>query len=607
MERVRSALPAILPWVYGLAIAWLNAYLVKHVFALTFTGAMHSMHGYWIALGRLMGNTWWQPQWVPNWAGGMPSELTYSPLVPWLSWQFGLYAVLAAVFVFTPVAMYWMTAQLTQKPGWSFIAAVAYSLLSPTELIQPDAPFAWVRFLEPRRMYLTLVWDEAPHHLALAFVCLAVGCWARGWRVPAVIAIALAALANPFGITAAALFALCWTLSSPNWKLVPGTSFLAYLIVCPFYPPSLLTVLKNNGALAPESSWNNGSWLGLAIVAAGMLALKRLGFFAMLAWVTTAIPVLYYRWDLHFLQQPGRYKSEMELALILLAVFTLERLLTNRPKWLLASLALIGIVATQQQIVRHRKFARNGIKQADPTQTIEYAAAQAAQNRGHIYAIGSIAHWINVFGPIRQYTGGSYATSPNTVQQRLTLDLASEKSPEKFTQWMQATGVDSVFISGRQSPEFWKPFATDALAGHLPVLWEERDTRLYQTPRQRRTQAHSIPALVPLDQYVKDIENPAAPPVEVEWPTPNHAQIKGQWRPADMVLIHMNWDKNWKAYLNNNPVPTGADGLGQMVVVPGGSGQLELRYEPGWTTRIVSAIGIIVWIGLALRRSSIHQ
>jgi uncharacterized membrane protein YfhO len=93
---------------------------------------------------------------------------------------------------------------------------------------------------------------------------------------------------------------------------------------------------------------------------------------------------------------------------------------------------------------------------------------------------------------------------------------------------------------------------------------------------------------------VNDIENPAAPPLEVEWPTPNRARIKGQWRPADMVLIHMNWDKNWKAYLNNKPVPTGADGLGQMVVVPQGTGQLDLRYEPGWTTRIVSLIGLLL-------------
>jgi hypothetical protein len=40
--------------------------------------------------------------------------------------------------------------------------------------------------------------------------------------------------------------------------------------------------------------------------------------------------------------------------------------------------------------------------------------------------------------------------------------------------------------------------------------------------------------------------------------------------------------------------PIGAGGLGQMVVVPQGTGQLDLRYEPGWTTRIISLIGLLL-------------
>ena len=31
-----------------------------------------------------------------------------------------------------------------------------------------------------------------------------------------------------------------------------------------------------------------------------------------------------------------------------------------------------------------------------------------------------------------------------------------------------------------------------------------------------------------------------------------------------------------------------------MVVVPQGTGQLDLRYEPGWTTRIISLIGLLL-------------
>jgi len=148
-------------------------------------------------------------------------------------------------------------------------------------------------------------------------------------------------------------------------------------------------------------------------------------------------------------------------------------------------------------------------------------------------------------------------------------------------------------MPGRQSPEFWKPFAKDVLAGHLPVLWEERDTKLYQIPRVRRTMVHSVPGLIPLEPYVAAIENPAAPALRMEWISANRGYVRGAWRPGDMVLVQMNWDKNWKAYLNGVTAPTGADGLGQLVVVPGGGGELELRYEAGWTTRLVSAIALL--------------
>ena len=247
----------MLPWVYGIGLLWLNAYLVKHVFFLTYTGATHSMHGYWMALGRVMGDSWLVPQWVPYWAGGMPAELTYSPLVPWLGWHLGIYAVMAGIFAIGPVALFLMAWQLSGKPGWAFVAGVVYSLGS----------------LEPRRLYLTLIWDEAPHHLALAMVCLAVAAWGMGWRRLAVLAIVPAALANPFGVTGAALFGLCWVAVIGDWRTLLYSGILEYLIVCPFYPPSLVGILRANGALAPESVWTWGSWVGLLAVGVGVVGL----------------------------------------------------------------------------------------------------------------------------------------------------------------------------------------------------------------------------------------------------------------------------------------------------------------------------------------------
>ena len=591
--------------MYLAGLVWLNAYLVRHVFAITYTGATHSMHGYWIALGRLIGDSWWRPGWVPFWAGGMPVELTYAPLVPWLGGHVGVYAVMAAAFAIGPAALFLMAWQLSGKPGWAFVTGVVYSLCSPTELFLPDGEFNWIHVLDSRRLYLSFVWDEAPHQLALAMVCLAVAAWSRGWRSAAVVAIAIGALANPFGVTGAALFGLCWLLVTGNWRMLAVTGIWGYLVVCPFYPPSLLGVLRANGAMAPESMWTARSWVGLLVVAAGVGVLWLLTrrwapvrrFAVLLAWIATCLPVIYYKWNVVLLQQPGRYKSEMELALVLLAVFAVERLLAARPRWLLAALALAGIVAAEQQIVRHRRFSRNAIQQASPEGSIEKSAAQAVQ--GYVFTIGSLAQWMNVYADVRQYAGGSFTTTPNPVQQRVSTEMTFETSRERFVLMMRAVGVDGVILPGRNSPEFWKPFRNDVLAGHLPVLWEDRDTRLYQIPRNRRSQAHSIPGLIALEQYVAAIEDPAAPALSMEWLNHNHGRVRGTWRPADMVLIHMNWHSGWQAYLNGRWVPTGADGLGQMVVVPGGNGELELRYEPGWTTRIVSVLALLALLGFA--------
>ena len=63
----------------------------------------------------------------------MPAELTYSPLVPWLGWHLGIYAVMAWIFAIGPVALFLMAWQLSGKPGWAFVAGLVYSLASPFE------------------------------------------------------------------------------------------------------------------------------------------------------------------------------------------------------------------------------------------------------------------------------------------------------------------------------------------------------------------------------------------------------------------------------------------------------------------------------------------
>lgn len=594
-QRLRSGLP----WAYGLGLLWLNAYLVRQVFSLQYTGATNSMHGFWLALGRAVGDNWLVPQWVPYWAGGMPVELTYAPLVPWLAGHFGIYPVMAAIYTLVPGAVFLMAWQLSGKPGWGFIAGAVYSLTAPVELLLPDAGFAWRHALGAQRMYLSFVWDEAPHQLAMALICLAVAAWSKGWRAAAAFAIAAGAMASAFGVTEAMLFGLCFGLAYGGWRRVAVTGVLGYMLVSPFYPPSMLAVLRTNGAMAPESAWTAASWVGLAVVAAGVALIWAVSrgwapvrrFALMLAWLSTAIPVLYIHWQTVVLQQPGRYKCEMGLGLTLLAVFVAERVLSGRPRWLLAALGAAAIAAGWYQTVELRRYSKAAYHAEDPAASIEYRAAQAVT--GTVFTMGSAAQWMNVYRDVRQYGGGSFATAPNPKQEQLTLELTAERSWERFVLRMQAVGVDEVLIPGRQSPEFWKPFATDVLAGHMPVAWEERDTRLYRIPRVRRTMAHSVPGLMPLEEYVARIEDPSAPELRIDWESPSHGRIRGRWRSGEMVLVHVNADRRWKAYRNGRSVPTAADTLGQLLITPGGAGELEIVYEGGWEAWLTRGMSLV--------------
>ena len=76
--------------VYSVALFSLNFYVCRDLFR-TPTAYMNSMHGFWIALAKRAGNSWWYPNWWPYWDSGIPFEFAYTPLVP------GLTAALAAL------------------------------------------------------------------------------------------------------------------------------------------------------------------------------------------------------------------------------------------------------------------------------------------------------------------------------------------------------------------------------------------------------------------------------------------------------------------------------------------------------------------------------
>lgn len=503
----------------AVVIAGLNAYLIRQVCFLEFTGKTNSMQGFWIAIARLAGEHWWKPSWWPYWYGGMPFEYTYAPLVPGLmaliakaggvSHGQAFHIVAAVVFCVGPLAVFALAWQWCGDKRSSFIAAIAYSLTAPTELAAPDGAFAWAHVLDPRRLYLTFSWDEAPHQLALAFACFAAAMLLRrNWAAAAALA-ALAGFANPFGLAAFALLALCTCMVAGTWRTALASGVVAYLIVCPSLPPSLLHTIRVNAQLFDESAWSARSWIALAIVGAGSGALwwntraarPELRFAAIFTWITIAMAMLHQRWNLHFVPQAGRYKSEAEVGFALLIAFVAADAVRRFPRSMAAALALIGVTLAVHQTVEHRRFSKRELVASDVTRTIEYRVARwLDENRpdGFVMAPGSIAQWMNAFSRVRQFNGGSFPTAPDPEQQR-ALYAQFSCAFDECVAALRRHGVDTLVVSGPASREFWKPYRDASIfEGNLPLLWREDGVSIHEVPQSKRAQERPfVPGIEP--------------------------------------------------------------------------------------------------------------
>jgi hypothetical protein len=584
----------------------------------------------------------------------MPFEYTYAPLVPGLiagisrvsGWPVGraFGAVAGFVFCLGPVAMFLMAREITRRAGWSFAASSTYCLLAPSQLFVPDQEFGWHHIRDARRVLLTFMWDDVPHELALALICIAVLFLSRGLRsrrtgsfVWAGISLALALLANAFGATAMLIALLCLlaTWDRGNWKWNAGAVALcalaAYLAMSPFFPPSLIDVIGQNTSHSYVTAWSWGSSGALAVVAGGSVllwfvsrgwTLWHLRFFLLLAWIYTSVPVLD-RWKLHFLPQPERYKVELEMWLVLLAVFAAKELLERAPQAARVALALVLLLPAAWQVRSHRQFAKSLIRTSDVRQTVEYQVADwlhANAPDARVFAPGTIGQWMNAFTSQQQLGGGSFPTIPSLpIQLPITgltyLDTTAEIA-DWGKLWLTAFGVDAVVVPGQNSPEFWKPLfrAPEPFAATLPLLWREQDTSIYSIPRRKGGIAHVIPEIAvvknaprdffDLDQvraYVGALEN-AREDAEWKWIDENHGHIRASLERGEVISVQITYHPGWKAFSGGKAASITPDGLAQMVVHAdcSGSCEVDLSYDGGWEGKLTRLASVITILGVAL-------
>jgi hypothetical protein len=646
-------MPALRLLLPVLALIWLNAYICRDFFHSGFTGYTNSMQGFWTGIVRLAtAGHWLTPRWWPWHDAGSPFEWTYAPLAPTLAdlWSAvfgiepvrGVQAVSGLVYCLGPVTLFLFCAVATRRIVWSFATAVAYSLLAPTDWVIPDTPPAITSIGNARRLYLMAAWDETPHYLALALLPLVLLFISRGiengrrahWAAAAVL-IALTLMASAFGATLIFIGVACLLLAFGKRNALRKIAAIVlcvaagWAIAAPSLPPSLIWTIRNNAAVHGDSGWDAGGLTALIVVVAGATGIlvlcdrHRAGWWArfvwLFGWVTAAIPLLFQYFDRYFLPQPGRYKVEAELGLILAGSLACGILLDKSPRRLRIALALLGLALATEAVIRHRRYEKIIVRDKAAAETLEYRVARwvsASLPDARIALPGSLALWLNTWSDVQQFSGSSYSTAYNPVQQMAWIRWLSAATPEEAEAgltWLKAFGVYAFAVP--ESGEFWKALNHPELYLPCEELWQEAGTTICRVPRARRSLAHVVPAdrtvirrpatggdVAAIRPFTEALD--AAPDARFEWQGTDSARILATVKPGHVVSVQISWHPGWKATANGRAVPLRSDGLGLTIVEPDCDGACEIRlhYSGGpelllcHALRWAAVAGLVMWV-----------
>lgn len=645
----------------------LNLWIARGLLTAEFIAHMGSIEGAYIGLSRYILKYWPDLTWFPLWYGGVPYQNAYPPLHHFLAAilskalgltpGLGYHAFTAVSYALGPVTLFLLALKLSRSRVCAFAAALLYSVTSPSAWLIPavrqDVGGIW----HGRRLQALVQYGEGPHVLAmtllpLALLALIVALEKRrpGWWLLAALALAAVALTNWIGAFVAALGVAAWLAATGlrwgDWLASAGVGLLAYVIACPWIPPSTVATVRRNemlvgGAVAPPLAWWSSIALAALVFLLALWVLRRLAAprfltFAVLFLIPNAWLTLAAEWtNVQILPQAKRIHLEMEMGIALAAAFAGLLVLTRLgPRARVAIACAVGMFLAYSA-VRHQSFGRRLESAIDIRQRIEYREAKWFERNvggGRVLATGSVGFFLNVFTDVAQFRGGFYQAVISPVFESFYYQITSGENAgaregEVAVLLMRAMGVDAVTVSGPHSPTPFRDFRNPRkFEGLLPELWREGDDVIYGVPRRSPSLAHVIRAadlpprrpengldIEPVRQYVRALEDPSLPIAEMRWRSQHEMAIRAPLARGQIVSVQVSYHPGWHATVNGEARRVFGDHLGQLAVEARCEGQctIELSYDGGAEMRIArilswgALLGGIGWIaldGLARKR-----
>jgi hypothetical protein len=646
-----------------LLIVAVNLVVCRRLLITEYLDQMGSIEAAYIGLSRWILARPDQLDWFPLWYGGIPFQNTYPPVLHFLvAGAAAMFSVSPArahhlagglAYVLGPVSLYWMARALSGDRIRSLVAALVYSLLAPSALLVPAIAHDMGTAFGPRRLHVLVVYGEGPHVLSLALLPLAVLALHRALErfrpmrvLAAAVALALVPLTNWLGGFALAVAVAAYLAAQAERLRLQGllraaaVGVLAYCLAAPWIPPSTLAAIRRNAQYTvghyPMTAWQALGGGLLLVVAAGIwVALRKRGaspfliFASLFATVMGAIALAGHWFGKHLVPQPERYHLEMDMGLVLLAVFAAGEVRHRIPERLRQVLVLAGGAGALVLTGYGAHEAGNWIRPARIAEKVEYQVARWLEENlpgRRVFATGSIKFWLNAFADNPQLGGGFDQGIANPMIPKVTFGIPfTQGDGERCARWLRACGIDAIVVSGPATADAYRDYRdAGKFEGVLRPLWRRGDDVIYEVPRRNPALAHVIPrqAVVgraplniededPIRDYHAAIEDPGLPAARLEWRGTGQAAVEAVVAPDEVISVQISYHPGWRASVNGRAARLAADGLGWIVVEPGCGGpcRVELVWDGGLEMKIARgaralALGaLLAWFAAAwLRR-----
>lgn len=634
----------------------LNAWICWRLFFLEYPQYFSSIEGAFISIARYALENWPHISWWPLWHCGMPYQDTYVPLLhlavaavaalSGFSAPHAYHLVTALTYSLGPVTLLLLLRGLGATPASAFIAALAYSLFSPSTMLMPAVRMDAGGLFNARRLQVLVEYGEGPHISSIALLPLALLAIHRlldrmDARRLALAALSIAAvlLTNTPG-SVSLVFAICCLMvaqrvwSPPSLLRVMGAGLFAYGIAAYGLPwPTIRTNLANMERMHAGFSYSliraGLVLLLLAALAAAGWGLGRLrtslyvrfGSIYFLAMGSLVLAGLIFSFDI--VPQPHRFQLEMEIGIVIVMAAAAAAVFRASPLPARRLLLALGLAAAALQISSYRAHARQKIRAVDPVSRSEYATAlwlgENMEGR-RVFTSGSTAFWLNVFNDTPQLTGCCDQGMPDRFQRPPIYLITATGSPhqtELSVLWMQAFGVHAVAVGGPESTDSYKDFRfPQKFEGVLDEFHRGAGDVIYRVPQASPMLSHvlrrdEIVWREPTDvedvgevrRYVNVLQDVSRPIAAFKWVANNHAKIRAQMARDDLVSVQVTHSDGWQASANGKPARVLRDGLDFIVIEPDCEGACDIDLI--WTqsasataSKWISAFSLLLAAGM---------